>query len=120
MEKPAPENQPITVDQTARQNRAIALEYKDQDSLPKVLASGSGTIADKIVSLAQQHGVPVAENSGLCEMLMKLKPDQSISQETFGLVAQVLTFLYHVDSQWRAEHQFVGKAVGAKTIDPNP
>ncbi len=53
--------------------KAVALGYqKEKNSAPKVLASGKGESAAKIISLAKEHGVPIKEDEDLIEILSKL------------------------------------------------
>jgi len=46
----------------ANRRRAVALRYRqDQESAPRVLARGSGDVADRIIALAREHGIPLHE-----------------------------------------------------------
>ena len=42
--------------------RAVALQYGADDAAPVVVASGMGYLAEKIVDVAVDHGVPVYED----------------------------------------------------------
>jgi len=43
-----------------RKNKAVALKYNaDVDKAPVIIASGSGDIANKIIDIAEQNGIPV-------------------------------------------------------------
>ena len=49
---------------------AIALEYDpNDDSAPKVVASGQGAVADKIIEKAKENKVPVHKDSKLADTL---------------------------------------------------
>lgn len=48
--------------------KAVALGYQKKNSAPKVLASGKGESAAKIISLAKEHGVPIKEDEDLIEI----------------------------------------------------
>ena len=97
----------MTDKQEQTPHRAVALEYQDAQALPRVLVSGIGEVADEIIKVARESGVPVREDDDLSALLMKIKPDQFINPETFQLAAQVLSFLYHADKEWRSKHQFL-------------
>lgn len=85
---------------TPRQ-KAVALEYKETDRAPKILATGAGEIAKRILDLAREHNIPVTEDSTLTEMLSQLQVGSSISPESYRLVAEIISFLYHSDKKWR-------------------
>ena len=39
--------------------RAVALQYGVSDSAPVIVASGMGHLAEKILDVAQENGVPI-------------------------------------------------------------
>ena len=44
--------------------RAVALRYQqEKDRAPVVTAKGQGRVAEKIISLAEEHDIPVEKNS---------------------------------------------------------
>ncbi len=94
-------------------NRAIALQYQDLKELPRVVAMGYGEIAKIIVALAEKSGIPVEEDHELSSLLSQLHTGDHIQHESLRLVAELLCFLYDVDSEWREEHAFLGKLIDA-------
>ena len=86
-------------EETARK-RAVALKYSpEQMAAPSVVAKGSGTIAEAILARAQEAGVPIQEDAALVEVLSKLDLDQQIPAELYGLVAELLSFVYRSDRE---------------------
>ncbi len=81
--------------------KAVALHYADGDSAPHVLAAGAGEVAQRILELAQEHQIPVREDSQLVEILSKLDLGYEIPPETYRAVAEILAFLYRTDEAWR-------------------
>ena len=77
--------------------RAVALSYSNQEELPRIIATGEGTLAQKIITLAQENGIPLQQNAELVQLLGGLLPGAHISPESFRLVAELVSFLYHVD-----------------------
>ncbi len=79
--------------------RAAALRYdKEQaNGAPKVIAAGAGLIADRIVELAREQGVPVREDPALAEALVRLELEQEIPSELFVAVAEVLVWAYGLE-----------------------
>lgn len=81
--------------------RAVALRYGTDDRAPRVVASGAGEIARRIIELAQEHKVPVREDDSLVNVLAKLDLGYEIPHETYRAVAEILAFLYRTDEKWR-------------------
>lgn len=80
--------------------KAVALTYdKAKDEAPKVKASGKGVIAEKIIDLARKHGVPVKDDPDLIEVLSKLDIDEQIPPEIYVAVAELLAFVYSLNSE---------------------
>ncbi|WP_228026809.1 EscU/YscU/HrcU family type III secretion system export apparatus switch protein [Campylobacter californiensis] len=77
--------------------RAVALGYnKKKDNAPKVLASGSDYMADKIISVAKKHEIPIKEDPDLIEILSKVEVNQEIPPKLYKAVAEIFGFLYKV------------------------
>ncbi|MDA3852221.1 MAG: EscU/YscU/HrcU family type III secretion system export apparatus switch protein [Spirochaetaceae bacterium] len=75
--------------------KSIALGYnKDIDHAPKVLAKGSGVLANRIIQLAEQEEIPLLENPELAESMMQLELNQNIPVEMYAVMAEILNFVY--------------------------
>ena len=73
---------------------AIALEYNPNEAeAPKVIATGKGVIADKIVEEARGANVPVHQDSKLAGTLSKLEIGEMIPPELYEAVAEILVFV---------------------------
>ncbi len=72
---------------------AVALHY-DGDNAPTVTAKGSGEIAEQIIALAKEHGIPLQENAALSELLSRLDLGTEIPPELYLAVAEVIAFAY--------------------------
>jgi flagellar biosynthesis protein len=80
------------------QPKAVALRYHPkQDRAPKVTAKGSGLVAQKIIELGKQHGIPVQENAALIQVLAQLDFYQEIPPKIYAVVAEILAFVYRLD-----------------------
>ena len=75
---------------------AVAIERSPNgpDSLPKIIASGKGSVAEKILDIAFAEGVRVREDADLAEMLAAADIDTEIPVEAFIAVAEILRFVY--------------------------
>lgn len=77
--------------------QAIALEYDPNDEAPKVIASGKGILAQKIIDKAKEHQVPVHRDDKLAETLSKLEIGDMIPPELYEVVAEILVFVDAMD-----------------------
>ncbi len=81
---------------------AVALKYdKNQNNAPKVTAKGKGHVADKIITLAQQNNIPLYKDQGLVQVLEALELNTEIPPELYRAVAEVLAFIYKLNSSVR-------------------
>ncbi|WP_029420523.1 EscU/YscU/HrcU family type III secretion system export apparatus switch protein [Alicyclobacillus macrosporangiidus] len=75
--------------------RAVALQYEQAAAAaPRVVAKGSGAVAEAIVRRAREAGVPVHADAALTEALMAVEVDAVIPEELYVVVAQVLAAVY--------------------------
>jgi len=80
---------------------AAALRYRPGlDQTPIVVASGKGKIADTILRLATEAGVPNHTEPALAKILAKLEPGTPIPEETYQLVASILAFIWRLDRNY--------------------
>ena len=75
---------------------AVAIEHRPAGpaSLPKIIASGRGSIAEKIVDIAFAEGVKVRKDADLAELLAAANIDSEIPVEAFIAVAEILRYVY--------------------------
>ena len=80
---------------SAALRKAAALRYdRGQDRAPRVVASGRGPVAERLIGVTETHGVPVQRDAALADALTRLELDQEIPPELFAAVAEVISFLY--------------------------
>ncbi|MFH1539872.1 MAG: EscU/YscU/HrcU family type III secretion system export apparatus switch protein [bacterium] len=83
-----------------RKKGAAALSYEaEEDVAPRIVAKGRGIIAEKIIELAREHGVPLYEDRTLVELLLKLDLGEYIPHELYQAVAEVLVFIYKLEQR---------------------
>lgn len=76
-----------------KNKQAIALKYNtNKDKAPHVIASGSGYIADKVVEIAEENGVPIYKDSSLAVMLSQLELGSEIPQELFNSIVEIYIY----------------------------
>ena len=83
--------------------RAAALRYQPQapflDAAPRLVAKGEGLLAERILALAREHGIPIERDPDLMAALEPLQVDRVIPPELFKAVAVMLASLYRANSQ---------------------
>lgn len=82
---------------------AIALRYHPQapylDAAPRLVAKGEGLLADRILLLARQHGIPVEQDPDLLAALAPLEVNSVLPPELFQAVAIMLAALYRANGK---------------------
>ncbi len=77
---------------------AVALGYDpNEDGAPKVIASGKGALAEKIIEQARDNKIPVHEDDKLADTLSRLEIGEMIPPELYEVVAEVLVFVDAMD-----------------------
>lgn len=76
---------------------AVALSYDPKDPAPKILATGKGHVAEKILEEAKAHDVPTYKDSSLAETLSELEIGDAIPPELYNVVAEILVFVDGMD-----------------------
>ncbi len=87
-------------DERASRRRAVALRYdQEQESAPRVLAKGQGDIAERIIALAEEHGIPLHEDHDLVRLLGVLEIDVQVPPTLYRALAEVLAHLYRTNAK---------------------
>lgn len=78
--------------------QVVALSYDYDDTAPKVLAKGSGLVAQNILETAAKSNIPVYEDPKLAKLLAQLDIGDNIPPELYDIVAQILVFVTDIDN----------------------
>lgn len=76
---------------------AIALSYDPESDAPKVVATGKGALAERIIEEAKNAKVPVHKDSKLADTLSRLEIGEMIPPELYQVVAEILVFVDQMD-----------------------
>ncbi len=80
--------------------KAIALRYQaGKDEAPRVTAKGQGAVAERIIQIAREAGVPLKEHHDLVEVLSRLDLNSEIPPETYVIVAEILSWVYKLNKK---------------------
>ena len=80
-----------------KQKTAVALAYMPGDAAPKILATGKGAIAEKIIETAKEADVTFYKDDKLADTLSKLEIGDMIPPELYEVVAEILVFVNDMD-----------------------
>lgn len=75
------------------QKKAVALSYEPGEEAPKVVASGRGYVAEKILQKAKEANIPVHQDEQVADVLSKVDIGEYIPQELYEVVAEILVFV---------------------------
>ena len=83
--------------QKPKRKQAIALEYNPSEDAPKVIASGQGALAERIIEKAKESNVPLHRDDKLADTLSRLEIGEMIPPELYEVVAEILVFVDAMD-----------------------
>lgn len=79
---------------------ATALKYDpNEDEVPQIVATGQGKIAEQIISLGKEHGIPVRDDPVLSMALAGVNLGDEIPPELYRVIAELLAYIYKVYGQ---------------------
>jgi len=82
--------------------KAVALRYNElEENVPRIVASGQGHIAAKIIEIAEQSGVFIKEDSDLVNLLSQVDIGKEIPTELYQTVAEILSFIYEANKEYK-------------------
>ena len=80
-----------------KSKKAVALAYTKGEQAPKVVASGKGYMAEKIIEKAEESSVPIHEDAKLADTLSTLDVGEYIPPELYEVVAEILIYVDDMD-----------------------
>ena len=82
---------------------AVALTYEfGKRDLPRIVASGQGPLAERILAIAEDSGIPVREDADLATLLAAVEVDSEIPAEAMIAVAEILAQIFLLNRQAQA------------------
>jgi len=95
------------VDKPHKTWKAVALGYDEQKATaPRVIASGSGLVAETIIQRAEEAGIHIRKDPDLIELLATVPVGEEIPPELYQAIAEVLAFVYSVNDRFKKKlHQ---------------
>lgn len=78
--------------------KSVALKYdQNTDNAPKVIASGKGNIAEKILKKAREENIPIKEDKDVVQVLAELNIGDEIPEDLYMVIAEILSFFYDLE-----------------------
>lgn len=81
-----------------RSKTAVALGFEPGDQAPKILATGKGHLAEKIIETAKKENIPLHYDPHLAKTLSTLEFGEYIPPELYEVVVEVLMYVDRIDS----------------------
>lgn len=81
-----------------KEKTAVALSYSAEDQAPKIIATGKGYVAEKIIEKAKESDVPFYKDDKLAKTLASLEIGEMIPPELYEVVAEILVFVNDVET----------------------
>lgn len=89
--------------------RAVALRYGADQGAPVIVASGMGNLAEKMVEVATENGVPVYEDNSLATVLSQMELGREIPEELYEAIVEIYLYFLNFDpndpEKYRRERQ---------------
>ncbi|RDU98564.1 EscU/YscU/HrcU family type III secretion system export apparatus switch protein [Trinickia dinghuensis] len=97
---------------------ALAYDEKSGDKSPRVVAKGYGLVAEMIIQRAQEAGLYVHRAPEMVSLLMQVDLDSRIPPELYQAVAELLAWLYRLESGV-ADEEVDAAAAGSNAASPD-
>jgi len=99
----------------------VALRYEGGSGAPVVVASGMGYLAEKIVEVAAESGVPIYEDNSLATMLSQLSLGQEIPDALYRAIVEIYVYFLNFDpkdpDKARRERQALREQAAGVTLE---
>ena len=76
---------------------AVAVAYEPGERAPKIIATGKGYTAERIIEKAKEEKIPFYKDDKLAKTLSKLEIGEMIPPELYEVVAEILIFVDSMD-----------------------
>ncbi len=85
------------LDPKFRNKTAVAVSYHPDEPAPRIIATGKGYLADKIIKKAGEYKIPLHKDDQLAGTLSRLEVGDFIPPELYEVVAEILLFVDDMD-----------------------
>ena len=78
---------------------AVALRYPEWADAPYISAKAKGSVAKRLVEIADENGVPVVENAEMANILSMQSVGSLIPESTYSAIATIFAFIIKLDEE---------------------
>jgi flagellar biosynthesis protein FlhB len=90
---------------------AIALKYEPDMPAPQVVAKGKGSIAERIINLANEFHIHIHQDPPLARSLYRMvEVGDMIPYEFYVAIAEVLAYIYKTKKKYRKHRSHMAAA----------
>lgn len=83
----------------SKKKNAITLKYNKNFKSMQLTASGSNSLAEKIINIAQEKDIKISRNSNFVEKVLELEDKVGLDSEASSLMIDTLCFLYQLEEE---------------------
>jgi len=80
-------------------NKAVALKYSKELPAPFIAAAGKGRLADRMIEIAEENGIPIEKREDLTEVLFTLDAGSFIPEGLYEVIAQLYVTIADVQDE---------------------
>lgn len=81
-----------------KDKKAVALTYEpNKYQAPRVIAKGTGEVADKIINKAKEHNIKIHEDKALIQLLYQLEINEQIPEKLYPVIAEIFALVYQAE-----------------------
>ncbi|MCI8860160.1 MAG: flagellar biosynthesis protein FlhB [Lachnospiraceae bacterium] len=81
------------MDTPEKEKTAVAVAYEPGERAPKIIATGKGYMAERIIEKAKEEKIPFYRDNKLAKTLSKLEIGEMIPPELYEVIAEILVFV---------------------------
>jgi flagellar biosynthesis protein len=79
---------------------AAVIRYDEgKDRAPTIVAHGKGAVANQIIALAKENGIPLQEDPLLVENLIDMDLGDNIPPQLYSVIAEILLMLKEMERE---------------------
>ncbi|RSL32013.1 flagellar biosynthesis protein FlhS [Salibacterium salarium] len=78
---------------------AAVIKY-DEGEAPRVMAQGTGEVAQKILDMAEENDIYLQKDPGLLESLLDMDLGENVPPQLYSVIAEVLLLIEEMEKKY--------------------
>jgi flagellar biosynthesis protein len=83
--------------------KAVALKYPEGAPAPFITATARGVLAEKLLGIAKENSIPIAENYSMADILSVEEIGSFVPEETWDVLAGIFAFVLKTEGRQKNE-----------------